>query len=67
MSPGVAVGGIEDVVGVFGRQALDREQVAVPERSRGGASLHEQGTIRGAVAPSNKDAGTLSAWFDDTV
>jgi len=55
---GMTVGQIEDAVDVGRRQALDREQMAVPERGRGGAFLHKLGTIRGAVALSNNDAGT---------
>jgi len=55
---GLTVGQIEDVVDVGRRQALDREQMAVPERGRGGAFLHKLGTIRGAVALSNNDADT---------
>ena len=35
-----------------------RPGMAVPERGRGGAFLHKLGTIRGAVALSNNDAGT---------
>jgi hypothetical protein len=44
------------LVDVVRRQALDSEQMAVRERSLGGASVHEPGTIGGAASPGKKCA-----------
>ena len=53
----IAVGQIEDVVDVVRRQTLDPEQMAVPERGLGGASVHEPGTMGGAPsAPQQRTA-----------
>jgi hypothetical protein len=49
------------VVDVVGRQALDPEQMAVRERSLGGAFVHELETIRRGLASCNGDAGVNEA------
>jgi hypothetical protein len=43
------------LVDVVGRQALDPEQMPVREPGLGGASVHEPGTIGGAVVPGKCD------------
>jgi len=50
----IAVGEVEELVDVVRRQALDPEQMPVPERGLGGAFLHEPGTIGGEPAGRNR-------------
>ena len=49
----IAVGEIEDVVDVVGRQAFDPEQMTVRERGLGSASVHEPRTMRIAPGPAS--------------
>jgi hypothetical protein len=49
------------VIDIVGRQPLDPEQMPVRERSLGGASLHELGTIRAECWPGNNDRGIDTA------
>jgi hypothetical protein len=57
----ITVGEVEDVVDVVGRQTLDPEQMPVPERGLGGASLHEPGTIGRVVLPRNNEYSVSKA------
>jgi len=51
----IAVGEVEELVDVVGRQALDPEQMPVREGGLGGASLHQPGTIGGSLSTRNND------------
>jgi len=52
----IAVGQIEDMLDVLGRQAFDTEQMTVPEYRLAGSSLHEPRTIWRAL-PAFKGRG----------
>ena len=66
----IGVGEIEELVDVVGRQALDPEQMAVRERSLGGASLHEPETIGECSRPARKTHGPavaiVAGWYPMT-
>jgi hypothetical protein len=55
----IAVGEVEELLDVIGRQALDPEQMPVRERGLSGASLHEPETIGGVLSPRNSDCGVV--------
>jgi len=54
----IAVSEVEELVYVLGRQALDTEEVAVPERSVADGSLHAPGTISAAPPPGKPVPGS---------
>ena len=49
----IAIGKIEKLVDLVGRETLDPEQMPVPEPGLRGAFVHEPGTIGGVIAPRN--------------
>src|SRR6266700_4122693 len=55
----ITVGQVEDVVDVVRRQALDPEQMPMPERGLRGAFVHEPETIECPLSPRNDEVASM--------